>query len=119
MNTSTAFLGSIVSVIVRVRDFLHPGESSPLLLYISVLSKPFVGVTFALLAYCVLKAGLVSFVGVDLGSPQGHYLAWALGFLSGFSERFAQDFVISASAELGEPNPFERRPSAPRSQDRA
>jgi hypothetical protein len=101
-----AFLGSIASVIVRVRDFLKPAEFTPLLLYISVLTKPFVAVTFALLAYAVLKAGLVSFLGVDLDGPQAPYLAWALGFLCGFSERLAQDFVIRASTELGEPNPL-------------
>jgi hypothetical protein len=97
-----AFLGSIVSVIVRVRDFLHPAEFSPLLLYISVLSKPFVAITFAILAYCVLMAGLVASLGVELGGPQGPYFAWALGFLCGFSERVAQDFVIRASAKFGQ-----------------
>ena len=113
-----AFLGSIVSVIVRVRDFLHPAQSTPLLLYVSVLTKPFVAVTFALLAYSVLKAGLVSSLGVNLGGPQAPFLAWALGFLSGFSERFAQDFVIGASATFRESHPPAAGPSARHPQDR-
>jgi hypothetical protein len=105
-----AFLGSIVSVIVRIRDFLHPAEFSPLLLYISVLSKPFVAITFAVLAYSVLRAGLVSSLGIELGGPEAPYFAWALGFLCGFSERVAQDFVISASAKFGQAEKPEVRP---------
>jgi hypothetical protein len=88
------------------------------LLYISVLTKPFVAVAFAILAYSVFKAGLVSFPGVDLEGPQAPYLAWALGFLCGFSERFGQDFVISASTVLGEPGSADKRPSAPHPQGR-
>lgn len=113
-----AFIGSIGSILVRVRDYLTPNVIGPLGLYVSVLTKPFVAVAFALLVYTVLKAGLISFLGVDLGGPQGPYLAWLLGFLSGFSERFAKDFITGASAKLGEaplldPNPPPRRPPDP------
>ena len=43
---------------------------------------------------------MISFQGIDLAGPSAPYLAWAVGFLCGFSERFAQDFVVSASGRL-------------------
>jgi ABC-type amino acid transport system permease subunit len=97
-----AFIGGIVSILARVQDFLSNPMLSPLLIYISVIRKPFLAATFVVLVFAVLKAGLVSFIGVDLGGPSAPYLAWALGFLCGFSERFAQDFVVSASGRFGE-----------------
>ena len=101
-----AFLGSIVSVVVRIRDFLNSATYSSLLIYFSVITKPFIAATFAILAFAVMKAGLVSFLGVDLSGPSAPYIAWSVGFLSGFSERLAQDFVTRASGVLGESPPL-------------
>ena len=97
-----AVLGSIVSVIVRVRAFLNSAEFNPLLIYFSVLTKPFIAVMFGILAFSVMKAGLVSFLGIDLSGPSTPYIAWAVGFLCGFSERMAQDFVSRTGGALGE-----------------
>lgn len=96
-----AFLGSIVSVTVRVRTFLNTTAFNPLLIYFSVLTKPFIAAMFAILAFSVMKAGLVSFLGVDLSGPSAPYIAWAVGFLCGFSERVAQDFVSRTGGALG------------------
>jgi hypothetical protein len=105
-----AFLGSIVSVIVRIRDFLNSATFNSLLIYFSVLTKPFIAATFAILAFSVMKAGLVSFLGVDLSGPAAPYIAWTVGFLSGFSERLAQDFATRAEGVLGEsPTPNTKR----------
>lgn len=97
-----AFLGSIVSIIVRVRTFLNTTAFNPLLIYFSVLTKPVIAVTVAILAFSVMKAGLVSFLGVDLSGPSTPYVAWAVGFLCGFSERVAQDFLTRTGGALGE-----------------
>ena len=106
-----AFIGGIISILARVQDFLSDPTISPLLVYISVIRKPFLAATLVVLVFSVLRAGLISFNGVDLAGPAAPYLAWAVGFLCGFSERFAQDFVVSASGRFGEPGPPALKPS--------
>jgi len=110
-----AFIGGIVSILARIQDFLSNPALSPLLIYISVIRKPFLAATFVVLVFAVLKAGLISFHGVDLAGPSAPYLAWAVGFLCGFSERFAQDFAVSASGRLGEAEPVDVKASQERS----
>ena len=106
-----AFLGSVVSIVVRVKSFLTVKSFNAQLVFVSVLTRPFVSVMFALLAFVMLKAGVVSFLGVNLDSPSGAYIAWGLGFLCGFSERIAQDFADRAGATFGERGPL--NPSSP------
>jgi hypothetical protein len=113
-----AFIGGIISILARIQDFLSDPTLSPLLIYISVIRKPFLAATVVVLVFSVLRAGLISFNGVDLGGPSAPYLAWAVGFLCGFSERFAQDFVVSATGRFGEPGPPALKPSQP-SQNRS
>jgi len=102
LTIHAAFLGSIVSVIVRVRVFLDGAAFNPLLIYFSVLTKPFIAAMFAILAFSVMKAGLVSFLGVDVSGSSGPYIAWSVGFLCGFSERVAQDFVTRTGGAFGQ-----------------
>ena len=63
--------------------------------------------TLVVLVFSVLRGGLISFQGVDLTGPTAPYLAWAVGFLCGFSERFTSDFVVRAESKLGEPVRFD------------
>lgn len=98
-------IGGIVSILSRVQDFLTGSTFSPPLIFISVIRKPFLAAAFVVLVFSVMKIGLVSFPGVSLTGPTAPYVAWALGFLCGFSERFAQDFVVSASGRFGESPP--------------
>jgi hypothetical protein len=113
-----AFIGGIISILIRIQDFLSDPTLSPLLVYISVIRKPFLAATLVVLVFSVLRAGLISFNGVDLAGPAAPYLAWAVGFLCGFSERFAQDFVVSASSKFSGPGPPALKPSQP-SQNRS
>lgn len=101
-----AFLGSVVSITLRVKSFLDMKVFNAVLVFVSVLTRPFVSVMFALLAFAMLKAGVVSFLGVDLNSASGNYIAWVLGFVCGFSERMARDFVDRAGATFGERDPL-------------
>ena len=96
-----AFVDSIVSMVARIQDFLVGSAATPPIIFVSILRKPFMAASFVVLVFAVLKAGLISFPGVSLTGPSAPYIAWALGFLCGFSERFAQDFVTSASGRLG------------------
>jgi hypothetical protein len=91
-----AFVGAVVSVLARLRSMLELARVAPLLVYVTVATKPFVSVAFATFIYAVIGSGLISIPGISLDSPQAGYLVWTIGFLSGFSERFVQDFVGQA-----------------------
>lgn len=98
MLVTSAFLGSIVSIVTRMDSLTTSDVYQPAVLYLTTLARPFVAMAFALFIYAALKSGLVSFFGVDLDGQQGAYLLWVIGFLSGFSERFALGFVTDAQA---------------------
>jgi hypothetical protein len=96
-----AFTGAIVSVLARFRYFLDAARTAPLLVYVTVATKPFVSIAFASFIYAIVACGLVTLPGVDLTAPGGEYIIWVIGFLSGFSERFVQDFVAQADRIAG------------------
>ena len=100
--THAAFLGSIVSIIVRLRTFSSATDLGSLLIFVSVVTRPFISVMLAIFAFAAMKAGVVSFLGINLDDPSGPYLAWGIGFLCGFSERLAQDLVDRAGSAIGE-----------------
>jgi hypothetical protein len=96
-----AFTGAVVSVLARFRNFLDSARTAPLLVYVTVATKPFVSIAFASFVYAVVACGLVTLPGVDLAAAGGGYIVWVIGFLSGFSERFVQDFVAQADRIAG------------------
>ena len=91
-----AVIGGIVSIIARIQNFVARDNLSPTVLHISVLRKPFLASVFVVLVLCVIKIGLVSIPGIKFTPNDGPYLAWSIGFLCGFSERFAKDVIDSA-----------------------
>jgi hypothetical protein len=113
MTIHAAITGSIISVLARMQDFLTDPTQTPLFIYIAIIRKPFLAVAFAVLVFSILSSGLISLRSVDLAGAAGPYLAWVMGFLCGFSERFAQDFVISASGRFIGSSPPNDRPSQP------
>ena len=96
-----AFTGAVLSVLARFRNFLDSARTAPLLVYVTVATKPFVSIAFASFVYAVVACGLVTLPGVDLAAAGGGYIVWVIGFLSGFSERFVQDFVAQADRIAG------------------
>jgi ABC-type amino acid transport system permease subunit len=113
MTIHAAIAGSSTSILAHMQDFLTDPTQTPLFIYIAILRKPFLAVAFAVLVFSILSSGLVSLRSVDLAGAAGPYLAWVVGFLCGFSERFAQDFVISASSRFTGSSPPDDRPSQP------
>ena len=105
MFIHASFLGSIASIITRMEKFLNAQSYDTVVIFISIVSKPLVSGTFALFVFFASKAGLISFIGADLASPAGPYLAWVLGFLCGFSERLVQDFVSHTAGPFGGSRP--------------
>jgi hypothetical protein len=76
--------------------------------------RPVIGATFGAVVYLLLDGGIVQVVSPPDGGANLAFYA-ALGFVSGFSERFAQDVIAQASRDEKTPRPpdTERSP-APR-----
>jgi hypothetical protein len=81
-------VGSIVSIMVRIRDFGTLADPDPTVLFFTGFFKPVVGTAFALFIFTVLKAGILP---VTIDPEKAVYFFAALAFVSGFSERFASD----------------------------
>jgi hypothetical protein len=101
-----ALIGGIVSIATRLREFSRVRDLDPFAMFWTALLKPLVGVVLALFILATLAGDVVSlgFLGADpLGlagtqpvAQKSWYILWVLGFLAGFSERFAWDFVDRA-----------------------
>lgn len=96
-----AYLGGLVSVLSRLESFSKLRDFDPMFLFLNALAKPFLGVVFGLFAYAALKSGFLP-LKIDAPDPTTTYHLWAIGFLAGFSERFAND-LGSRGAGLAAP----------------
>ena len=85
-------VGSVASILVRIRDFDSVQGATPASLVLLGFSKPVVGACFALFVLSVLKAQLLP-IQVPAPGPMASYFFLALSFVCGFSERLAQDLV--------------------------
>ncbi len=84
-------LGSIVSIMTRVRSFAFSGSRDAWPFFFG-LFKPVVGAVFALFAFSALQAALIPRFEIP-SEPNGIWFIVAVAFLAGFSERFAGDVV--------------------------
>lgn len=85
-------VGSVASILVRIRDFDEAHDATPATLVLLGFSKPVVGACFALFVLAVLKAQLLPIQVPAAGATESYFFL-ALSFVCGFSERFAQDLV--------------------------
>lgn len=86
-------LGSIVSIMVRIQDFVVLKDTDPSVLFFTGFFKPVIGMSFALFVFAVLSSGLIP---VTIEASKARYFFAALAFVSGFSERFASDVASRA-----------------------
>jgi hypothetical protein len=120
--TSAAIIGGVVSILSRLGQFSQMRGLDPIAVFLTVLLKPLIGVTLSIFILAALAGQVVGF-GFLPQDPLGlgttaapsaapgaatatttvavattlavktKYILWVIGFLSGFSERFAWDFV--------------------------
>jgi hypothetical protein len=83
-------VGSAVSIMVRIQDFESFKNTNPSILFLTGFFKPIIGMTFALFVFVTLNSGLIP---VTIVTENEQYFYAALAFVSGFSERFAQDIA--------------------------
>lgn len=90
-------LGSIVSIMVRVHEFTSMEKTDPSVLFFTGFFKPVIGMSFALFVFSVIEGGLIP---LDIAEGKAPYFFMAMGFVSGFSERFAKDIVRRAEERI-------------------
>jgi hypothetical protein len=95
-----AFLAGAVGALVSVLQRLTSGrltvnhEDGRWTLHLLGFARPFLGGLFGLALFAFLKADIVA--GIDVPDADDPYFLAALGFLAGFSERFAKDALDPA-----------------------
>jgi hypothetical protein len=93
-------VGAVVSVMQRVSsdslEIDHESGRSELILLGTI--RPLFGGAIAVALYSLLTGGILDFAKPD-GASDIYYFA-GIGFLSGFSERFAQDMLVKTSSRL-------------------
>ncbi len=103
-----SMIGSIVSITVRINDFLNKPYFSVVRIFISIVLRPFIASAFTVFVIAAMQSGLLSFAGLSLDGDRGPFLAWVIGFLCGFSERLAEDFASKASSSIGGAEEFKK-----------
>jgi hypothetical protein len=91
-------LGAIVSVASRLLNVTKQAAGRPNEMFWTGLFKPLVGTIFALFVFMLLNSGLVPVQQID-AKKQVFFFA-AVGFIAGFSERFAPDLADVGAKRL-------------------
>lgn len=91
-------IGAVVSVMQRVSsdslELHHEAGRSELFLLGAI--RPLLGAAVAVALYSLFAGGILDFAMPDGANNELYYFA-GVGFLSGFSERFAQDMLVRTS----------------------
>ena len=101
--TICGMLGSVVSLLLRLSEFETTKGRSQMFLFLTGLTLPFIGGAFGAFIAALLSAQLIN-ISVGTNGAGGGMNIWvyvAIGFLSGFSERFSRSFVQIAEERLG------------------
>jgi hypothetical protein len=94
---SAAFVGSMASITLRTGSYAKLRNIDLVLLFWTALSKPFLGVVFSVVIFCMFNAAMIP---ADMKPDSMVYFWVVVGFLSGFSERFASDLISRAEAAV-------------------
>jgi len=105
--TFAALIGGIISIATRLREFSLVRDFDPFAIFLMALWKPLIGVILSVFILATLEGGIISFAflkdafaGPNPLAQTTLYILWVFGFLAGFSERFAWDFVDRAQGAI-------------------
>jgi hypothetical protein len=98
-----AFVGGLVSLLSRVNQFANLYIFDPFLIFVNSLLKPLIGAVLALTMFAILESGIVEikFINFEIEGSKPRFIFWAFGFIAGFSERLAGDFIARAESVVG------------------
>ena len=105
-NMSIAFAAGAAGALVSVMERLTSGklemnhEAGRTINVTLGLMRPFIGALFALALYFFISGDLVSVFQLPDDAQSQRYFFAGIGFLAGFSERFAQDMVAQGKSPL-------------------
>jgi hypothetical protein len=95
-------LGALVSVLSRMtnRDLVLDARAGRQMLRVLGAFRPAIGGSFAFALFALLQAGALPFIRSAPGADP-MYLYLGLGFIAGFSERWAQDMLSRTRSGIG------------------
>jgi hypothetical protein len=97
-----AFAGSAISLIMRLGTLSKPRNVDIMLLFWSSALQPFIGAVMGGIICAVLSTPSVSGPIISKDLLDGNLAAWVvIGFISGFSERFATNIISRTETTLG------------------
>lgn len=93
-----AFVGGIVSIIMRLPSTTALQDQNVMIIFLTTFFKPWVAVIFGFVVFMIMRSGGVHLINQDvLANP--HF--WGvIGFISGWSERFAPDIITRAAERV-------------------
>lgn len=94
--------GALVSVMSRMHGgrLLLNSEAGPRFIRLLGGFRPFIGAIMALVIYILIVSGLLPVSIPNVATVEPFFFA-GIGFLAGFSERWAQDMLVQARSRLG------------------
>jgi len=97
--TIMGMFGSIVSIMLRIRDYEgYRGEYASTL-FITGFTKPLIGALFSLFILSVVSSQILPLDYETIESTAFNFFA-AISFITGFSERFARDLITRTEEAL-------------------
>jgi hypothetical protein len=95
-------VGAIVSVMTRISRGLKliDSQQGHLVTILAGAFRPLIGAIFGLALYVFVQGGLIPIATPEGDGPEALFFA-ALAFLSGFSERWAQDTIVQSAPLTG------------------
>ena len=93
-----------MSILTRIKSAADLQKLNPVSLFLNCFFKPLVGATFAAVIYCMLATGIFASAVTERFTGDRAYLyvlfAAVVGFVAGFSERFAADAISGVEATV-------------------
>ncbi len=93
-------LGSIVSVMIRLRSLDSQNRSQSVIPFFVGFFKPFIGTAFSLFVIALLEAKVVIIPAFELDSDLKKYLYFVVAFTAGFSEVLVPDLLHKTERSL-------------------
>lgn len=97
--TIMGMFGSIVSIMLRIRDYEGNRGEYASTLFITGFTKPLIGAMFSLFILTVISSGILP-LDYEIIEDKAFYFFAAISFITGFSERFARDIIAKTEVAI-------------------